>query len=176
MTVKDELLNYKELYEEKDFEYFFRFKRTENNFTELWRMKSAARESLKEWLLSMHVNPLISEAVSNASSELIENCIKYSVLDAYSFVLINVFERNIFIETVNKAGQEQISGIKEILNYITGSNKTINDVYIERIRQSCMVGKSQLGLVKIILETKGNIMIIDEKDNDIIHLRIKIEV
>jgi hypothetical protein len=167
-------LTYRELMDQNDFEYFFRFKKGQTNFDELWRMKSSARESLREWLMAVHTEPQNAEIIANASSELIENCIKYSLVDAFSFVYIHVEDRVINIETVNKTSEEQREKIKAFLEYINKREKKAAELYIEKISESLISGNSQLGLLKILMETNGSIELLENNtENDIVHLKVR---
>jgi hypothetical protein len=166
--------SYHDIDKHQDFEYFFRFIKTDNNFEELWRMKSSARESLREWLLSTHAVPKKAEVVSNSASELIENCIKYSEINSYSSVYIYVLGKIVGIETLNSSNPEQkskIDGYIEFINLEGGSNPT--KIYLEKITESIQTGKSQIGLLKVLMETQGTLEILEHKGEDkIVHLRV----
>ncbi len=173
MKISD--LQYRDLMDLEEFEYFFRFKKESDNFEELWRMKSTAREALNEWLIGIHISVSVSEIIANAASELIENCIKYSIIGASSFVLIHVFKKVITIETVNIAEADQKESVVNFIDYINNSNKPTSEIYLEKITESITSNKSQLGLLKIKMETDGEVSIcktIQDKEN-VVHLCVE---
>jgi len=168
---------YEDLMSRSDFQYFYKFRKTDSNFQDLWRMKSAARESLREWLLSIRTEPAMAEVISNASSELVENCIKYSKIGTYSFVLISVVNRDVRVETINSAETEQREKVRSFIRDINSGRKGLTELYIERLTESASSGKSQLGFIKLLMETKGRIEIDESPDRDeIVALRVSIEV
>jgi len=172
-----ELLAYNDLINRNDFEYFFRFKKTENNFEDLWRMKTTAREALREWLFSMHKTPQMVEVIANSSSELIENCIKYSDQGSFSFVLMRVHGDEVTIETANKAEPELKQNVVRFVEYITAKQNNPTEIYIKKITESLATGKSQLGLLKILMETEGAMEVVQDKgEENIVHLKVTIKV
>ncbi len=174
----EDTTDYQNIKKHQDFEYFFRFMKTEDNFEELWRMKSSARESLKEWLMSTHAVPKKAEVISNSASELIENCIKYSIMNAHSFVYIQVMGKTVTIETMNSSNPEQKSKIAEYMHFInTNSKDNPTRLYLEKIAESVHTGKSQIGLLKILMETKGTLEMVDHPgEENIVHIRVRMNV
>jgi hypothetical protein len=172
-----QLQSYKKLLLENDFEYFFKFKKTDTNFEDLWRMKSTARESLREWLLAIHTSPHLSEVISNSASELIENCIKYSHEETLSFVLIRVDGRIVTIETVNQSEPEELASVREFIRAIHLGEKTPAEMYVEKISESLQSGKSQLGLLRILMETEGTLELVEDAEQEKeVHLLVTIKV
>lgn len=161
-------------FEGKDFEYFFKFVKLEDNFNDLWRMKAIARESLKEWLVSAHINVGVAENCANACSELIENCIKFTIIDKSSFILIDIVGEDIKIETVNWTEHEKKLELIEFIEGISKPDTDIQELYVERVRESILSEKSQLGLIKILMETKGKIQILRKEDDECVHLLLQI--
>ncbi len=159
-----------------EFEYFFKFKKLSPNFDKLWKMKSLARESLKGWLVASEVNPSIAEDTANACSELIENCIKFSKEQEEAQVLITINKPVITIETINKSEASQKQKFIGFINEISNSSQQITEIYLERVKKSVLSGESQLGIVKIIMETKGDVKVLDHKDDDAVHLAVTINL
>ncbi len=159
-----------------EFEYFFKFTKLSQNFDKLWRMKSLARESVKEWLIANDVAPTTSEDTANSCSELIENSIKYSMEKEESLVLIGINKPVITIETLNKSEVDQKEKLLTFVNEILTSSKKITEIYLEKVQKSVLSGESQLGIVKIIMETKGDIKLIEHEENDIVHVKVTINV
>ncbi len=171
----EEIKSYEDISKRQDFEYFFRFMKTQDNFEELWRMKASARESLREWLMATHAVPKTVEVISNSASELIENCIKYSEMNAHSFVYIQVMGKTVGIETMNSSTADQKRKISEYIQFINSTSKgNPTRIYLDKIAESIHTGKSQIGLLKILMETKGTLELIDHKnEKNIVHIRVR---
>ncbi len=158
---------------EGDFQFGFRIRKAEENFKKLWTMKSSARESLKDWLLATNIAPKLSEICANACSELIENCIKYSRNDSMATVSISASDVVITVETINRAEKEHkdfIMKIAEKLNAAPDPQLLFTEMLLNPID-----GKSQLGLAKILMETKGKVEIVQEPDEAVVHVRLKMK-
>lgn len=166
--------------EESDFYYYFKFKKQANNFEKLWKMKASARIALKEWLLAIPYNVDTSDVLANACSELIENCIKYSRIDTNSCVEIYTIKNTVYVETMNYATEEQKQILLDFLKELYSNINTLGELYIQKLSGTIKTGNSQLGLIKIILETKGDIELLKQKpevkDNTIVHIRLKMEM
>ncbi len=159
-----------------DFEYYFRFKKLSMNFEELWRMKSAARESLREWLVAVHTGHKTAEVIANSASELIENCIKYSIMDTFSSVYIGVAGDCVNIETVNSAALNEINTLKDFIDIISRKKNSLSDLFLKKITDSVSNTSSQIGLIKIIMESHGAIRLIDnENDASLVHLLVEMK-
>lgn len=171
--MNNKIKTYKELLSFDDFEYYFRFKKMDDNFDSLWRMKSNAREALKEWILSIKHDTEKADVTSNACGELVENCIKYSQRDTYAFVFIHVTDNTITIQTLNKCTPEQKNATVEYIKFINSEDTPLEEIYIKKVTESLESGKSQLGLLKILMETKGTMEILDDED-DIFHIKVTI--
>lgn len=169
------MINYHSLKSKADFEYFFRFQKHSDNFETLWRMKSSARESLREWLSAINTSPKSAEVISSASSELIENCIKYSEPETFSFVLIKVHKNTIDIETMNRATKEQKSEVDNFMESIYTSDLTPTELYINKMIESIKSPKSQLGILRIMMETEGEVLMIDNNDESVVHFSVSME-
>ena len=162
----------------KDFEYTFQFQKTEEHFDQLWQMKSSARESLKDWLLASSVTPKIAETCANACSELIENCIKYAQNYTRAGVLIHVNQpdaaekADIIIETFNRSDPSHHACLSESIAAInqTGDLKML---FVQKLLNPSY-GQSHLGLVKLMLETKGRMEFLPA-ENHIAHVRLRME-
>ncbi|MCP4353672.1 MAG: hypothetical protein GY795_50135 [Desulfobacterales bacterium] len=156
-----------------DFEYAFRFVKTEENFNELWGMKSSTRESMKDWLIASTVKPEKADICANACSELVENCIKFSKNGSTSVISIKIKDRSIIVETFNESE-------KEHKNDIAGAFKELNQasdprqLFAERLLSPPQQGKGRLGLIKIALETRGKIGLENEPEN-VVHVKLEME-
>ena len=163
-----------ERFSQWDFEYSFKFKKSEENFAQLWKMKSSARESLKDWLSVSNISQEVSEICANACSELIENCIKYTPNDGDASVAICVTNATIRIDTVNTA----TSANQEILNdFIAALDRTddVKQLFVEKLLQP-FEGKSHLGLIKTVMETKGRFELVPARKMGDVHLRLHMNV
>ncbi len=171
-------LQYKDLLNLEEFEYFFRFKKENDNFEELWKMKSTAREALNSWLMGIRVSESIAEVISNTASELIENCIKYSIIGTSSFVLIFVCKNIITIETINLAEADHKSNVVDFINYINSSEKTTAEIYLEKITEATATNESRLGLLKIKMETDGlvNLCRTIKDEKNVVHLYVEMPI
>ncbi len=70
-------------------------------------MKSLTRKSVREWLLIQDIDYVMSDNIANACSELIENCIKYSIENEESYEIIKIQKHRVIVETFNISEQEQ---------------------------------------------------------------------
>ena len=161
-----------------DFEYIFQFQKTDEHFGQLWQMKSSARESLKDWLLASNIAPKIAETCANACSELIENCIKYAQNQTRAGVLIHVNQADaggdaeIIVETFNRTEPLHCGTLQESITTINHSND-LKMLFVQKLLNPSE-GLSHLGLVKLMLETKGQIEFLPA-ENDIVHVRLRME-
>jgi hypothetical protein len=162
--------------EDNQFEYYFRFKKTGGNFDKLWRMKGSARQSLREWLLAIHTMPKMAEVIANSAGELIENCIKYSDMNTFSFVSIRVDGNVVKMETGNKADPELTKSILQLIDQVRMKKQTLAEIYVEKIKECLTTGKSQLGLIKILLETNGALELLPEEDQHNVHIKVTVTV
>ncbi|MFH1156548.1 MAG: hypothetical protein V1793_22315 [Pseudomonadota bacterium] len=159
--------------ENSEFAYIFKFKKTDANFNDLWAMKSSARESLRDWLIAWVCDPKTAENCANACSELIENCIKFSIVDTVSTVLIRINEASIVVETRNMADEHNLRMVQNMIQKLA----TIDDLreYFAQTLLTPNRGKSQLGILKIIMETKGAISFVNSSDDRAVHIRLEID-
>ncbi len=155
---------------ENDFEYSFKFMKAKGNFNKLWQMKSIARQSLKEWLMVADMSPKMSEICANACSELIENCIKYSKNSSIAAVSIKAKDENVVVETINTAEKVQKDTIIESIDKLNAASDP-KYLFAESLLNP-VEGKSQLGLMKILMETKGIIELIQEPDEEVVHVKL----
>lgn len=156
-----------------DFEYAFKFRKTEEKFHELWRMKSSARESLKDWLLTSDVSPKMSEVCSNACSELIENCIKFSQDGSSAVVSIKVENKIITVETINSADKKDKTFLIKDIEKLNDA-PDLKLLFAEKLLKPDK-NRSRLGLVKIAMETGGTISLVHESDEDIVHMKLEMK-
>lgn len=160
---------------EKDsFSYAFTFKKVDAEFDRLWQMKSSARESLKDWLLVSGVSPKHSEICANACSELIENCIKYCREGSIANVTIRVENAIITVETFNRATSQHHQKLTGMLTQIR-SSANLEQLFVETLILSTS-DKSQVGLIKIAMETKGSLTLVSPQHDEILHLVLKMTV
>lgn len=169
-----EPIRYDELENKRDFEYYFRFKKEKDNFDDLWRMKSTAREALKEWLVAIHSDLKQAEDIANGCSELIENTIKYSAVSTNAFVVIKSYDGKVVVETVNKSEPDQYRTVRDFIEYINKGDKKLEELYIERITMSITTGGSQLGILKVMMETHGSFELIDQEEENVVHLKLTV--
>ncbi len=157
-------------FHEWDFAYGFKFRRVEERFDKLWEMKVSARESLEDWLLVSDIPPRSAEICANACSELIENSIKYARNDSVANVLIRVLKHLITIETCNIAEKTH----RDMLQHSLAELKRAPDLkrlFVEKLLNP-LEGKSQLGLIKIVMETRGVLEYLPSEDEEMIRIRL----
>lgn len=170
-------LEYLNKLKEVDFEYFFKFKKKNDNFNELWRMKTMARESLKEWLIMNKIDYTIAENCANACSELVENGIKYSNENTEIYVLIRIGEGFVTVEIINETEENY----KEILmKYFEDIEKDSADdlmeMYLKKVKSAVNSNHSQLGIIKILMETKGKLEMLDKINKDLVHIKLTVSI
>jgi hypothetical protein len=153
--------------------YNFRFRKTEEHFNELWEMKSSFREHLQDWLTAADVHPHISEICANACSELLENCIKYTQNHTIATVGIYITGHSILVETINKAEQEHKKTLSDFLNKLQTTSDP-KQLFIDCLMHP-VDGKSQLGLIKVAIETKGILELVEEEDQEIVHVKLYVQ-
>lgn len=173
--MKTEKLSYQEILNYNDFEYFFRFVKDAHNFKQLWKMKSTARYALKDWLITVNKNPIVSETLSNACSELIENAIKYSLEDTYTFIFSHQSKNMIHIDTINMCTKEQKLYAMNFLDELVANQGNLEQIYVQKIMDVENSNKGQFGLLKILMETKGNIVLLDDEPN-VFHIRLEADM
>ena len=153
-----------------DFEYIFKFKKGEEKFDKLWQMKASARESLKDWLLVTDISPQISEICANACSELIENCIKYTQDETTAVVAIHATNTVITVETINPTKQNHKALLKDSIDTLTAVSDP-KQLFVEKLLYP-IDKKSHLGLIKIVMETKGTLELVQEQNDDVVHVKL----
>ena len=156
-----------------EFYYSFQFRKYDTLFDRLWQMKSSVRESLQDWLLASAVSHESAENCANACSEMVENCIKYASNDSQAGVSICVKDTSILVETSNHAEamhrqelQESIVALNEALD--------LSQLFVQKLMNP-EEGVSQLGLIKIMMETKGRLELLPGQEPDIAHVRLSME-
>ena len=154
-----------------DFRYVFKFRNSKDHFEKLWNMKISARESLEDWLLVSAVSPHIAEICANACSEMIENCIKYGHENSMAVVAIHVTNTTIVIETVNSTEREHAAELRRSLEALdaTGDPKQL---FVQKLLNPVQ-GKSHLGLIKMVMETKGALRIMPHAEDDVVHVVLR---
>ncbi len=156
-----------------DFVYSFRFKKIDEQFDQLWTMKASARESLKDWLVISDIPPRTAEICANACSELIENNIKYTPNGSIATVSIYVLDNEITVETINPAEQEYIEELSQSLETLRTASDP-REVFVDKLMHPTE-GKSQLGLIKIVVETEGTLELVKCDDGQTIHMELKMK-
>ena len=159
----------------KDLEYFFTFIKTSDNISILWEMKSEIRQAIREWLMSMISDSVTSDICSSACSELFENCIKFCSENDKSTILINVSDDSIIMETFNKTEEKQRLNFFKYFDSVTEGSKDIIELYIENLRQSVFMDSAKLGLIKILMETKGKLYLLDRPEKNLVHIKLEIK-
>lgn len=156
-----------------DFRYVFKFRNRADHFEKLWQMKISARESLDDWLLVSDITPHTAEVCANACSELIENCIKYSLENAISVVAIHVTDRDIVIETINSTKPDHLSELADAVKMLDIADDP-KQVFIQKLMNP-VAGKSHLGLSKIVVETKGSLSLVPHEEAGVVHVKLKMQ-
>ncbi len=156
-----------------DFVYNFKFKKIDARFDQLWAMKASARESLKRWLVVSGIPPRTAEICANACSELTENSIKYTPNGSIATVSIHVRDDEIIVETINPAEQEHIEALNQSLEALHTASDP-REVFVDKLMHP-IEGKSQLGLIKIVVETEGALELVKCDDDHTIHMELKIK-
>jgi anti-sigma regulatory factor (Ser/Thr protein kinase) len=159
--------------DDSEFAYIFKFRKTYTNFNDLWAMKSSARESLRDWMIAWVCDPKTAENSANACSELIENCIKFSLVDTVSTVRIRIREKSIVVETANRSNALNRETIREMIDKV----RDMEDLrgYFARTLLTRTPGKSQLGIIKIIMETQGVISFSQGPEEGDVRVRLEID-
>lgn len=160
------------IHKDSEFAYSFKFRKNGGNFNDLWAMKSSARESLRDWLIAWIFSPKTADTCANACSEMIENCIKFSLVDSMSSVSILIQDTSIIIETVNKAVKEHRECLVTMLKAIEESGNP-RAMFADKLLKSTK-GKSHLGILKILMETRGTLQISEKQDFEFIRVRLEI--
>lgn len=138
-------------------QYSFKFVNSKKKFEDLWRMKSSAREAVREWLVISLRDLYKVDVISNSCAELIENCIKYSDEGSVCGVNIELFQNNLIIDTENVASLEHISKLKEQISILNKPNIVLEELYLEKIKRYMSTQESGLGFYKILMETRGHL-------------------
>jgi hypothetical protein len=155
-----------------DFFYKFKFTKLLERFEQLWTMKASARESFNDWLIVSNILARKAEVWANACSELIENSIKYTPNGSSATVTICVQGNEISVETINSAKKENIEALRESLATLEAASDP-RQVFAERLMNPVR-GKSQLGLIKIIMETKGTLELTQAEAEEVVQLKLRI--
>ena len=116
------------------------------------------------------IPPRMAEICANACSELIENSIKHAQNNSVVTVFIHVLNKTITVETSN----ESEKGHREALSQSLAALDTTPDpklLFVERLLNP-VEGKSHLGLIKIVMETKGTLECMPSEDGDMIRIRL----
>lgn len=153
-----------------DFAYSFKFRRVGERFDKLWEMKVSARESLEDWLVVSDVPPRTAEICANACSELIENSIKYAQNGSIATVLIHVLNNTITVETSNTAEKAHRDALSLCLTELD-TTPDPKQLFVEKLLNP-VGGESHVGLIKIVMETKGTLECIPSEDTDMIRIRL----
>ncbi len=167
--------DYNKLLTTEKYVYLLSFKKVNDNFDQLWKMKNSTRESLINWFLTINNSDIDTNIIGNCFDEILENCIKYSLEGYKILVRINTFNDYIYFNSFNVCSDENIDCLDELLQEI---NSTENEnLYIRNLTNLLANKKNPLGLLRIINETGGDISLIDRNQGkNVVHLRIKINV
>lgn len=156
-----------------DFAYSFKFRRIEERFDKLWEMKVSARESLADWLIVSDIPPRAAEICANACSELIENTIKYARNGSIATVLIHFIDNTITVETCNAAENEHIEALRHSLAALAAAPDP-KQLFVEKLLNPAE-GESRLGLIKIVMETKGTLECLPAEDANVMRIRLRMQ-
>ena len=140
----------------------------------MWPMVSTVRHRIHQWLLGISVDPTSAELCANASSELVENCIKYSRGESMAAVAIQVYESEITVETINSSSDVHTDAVRRSIEKVTAVDD-LKQIFVEKLMNS-ETESSQLGLIKIAMETKGKLAIIPREKENLIHIVLRIPI
>lgn len=136
----------------------------EMTFNPDWYYVSSIWLFANDILLQLIRDRTRAELISMSISELLENSVKYSqkqFKDPYPVIKIKLAVRKdknkIFLEVENYADPDHIEILKQELKSIQGAES--REVFIQKLREAAIRddGKSQLGLIRIIYEAKGQV-------------------
>lgn len=172
-----ENLHYENIANKDYADYYFTFKKEDDNFKKLWQLKSAIRESIKEWLFTGLDNLDLTDTIANACSELIENCIKYSLNDTISALYIRLTDTMIVIETLNLCLPEDKAYVTNFITDVNSGKIIPGELYVDRLVTSSHKEKSMLGLLTILLEINGKLEYVDTPGHDeALHVKVLIDI
>jgi uncharacterized protein YaiL (DUF2058 family) len=89
-------------------------------------------------------------------------------------VTIRVTNATICVDTMNTAEDSNKAMLSE---FIRGLHETsdVKQLFVEKLLQP-VEGESHLGLIKIVMETKGRFELVPEEDQRLIHLRLYMNI
>ena len=157
----------------EDVGYRLKFRNAKERFHELWGMKAHVRENVKDWLVASNVQSRISEICATACSELLENCIKYTSNGAVAVVSVHLSDQTIIVETINPAHGDHIALLHESLDTLQAALEP-KQLFVKHLLNP-IAGKSRLGLIRIVLETRGTLELVQEKEKEIVHLKLHVK-
>lgn len=156
-----------------DFKYQYKYKITEDQKSQLWKIKSDARlmilEKTRE-LFSEHSN---LEAISNAFCELFENSIKYSKESSEAEIGIEITDNDITIYSQNISDNKDI--LEEFIAEIEISEKNYEEQYLEKLK-TINISNGQLGILRVLMETKGVIAFVKNTSKDLVYLTLRFKL
>ncbi len=148
----------------------------ENHFEIIFQQKWSYVRSIWEFirgLLSIMLrNHKVVEIIAVAVVELAENAVKYSSNDTTEPVKISLDvdkeNKKVIIETFNIADDEHVEILQSELNRVT-QKRDAREIYLEKLREVAVRvdGKSQLGLIRIIYESKAELKMKLEDKNKV---------
>lgn len=157
----------------ENLDYRLHFRKLEKRFDELWGMKAHVRESVHDWLTASNVSSRISEVCANACSELLENCIKYASNGSVITVVVSLAEQTIVVETMNSAHNEHRASLRQALNALQASSEP-KQLFVHNLLYP-VGGESHIGLIRLILETRGTLELVPEEDQELVHLQLRVK-
>ena len=153
--------------------YRVSFRKTEERFDELWGLKARVRESVHDWLAASNVRLSISEVCANACSELLENCIKFTRNKSVAAISVSLTEQIIVVETINSTHGLHVEVLRQSLDALRAASDP-QQLFINALLNS-VEGQSRLGLIKIILETRGTLELVPQEEQEIVHLKLRVQ-
>lgn len=157
-------------------QYSFKFINSKKKFEELWRMKSSAREAVREWLVISLRDLYKVDVISNSCAELIENCIKYSDEGSICSVNIELYQNNLTIDTENITSSEHINKLKGQMDLLNKPNIILEELYLDKIKKYMTTQESGLGFFKILMETRGHLKLNCEDNKVQIKLIVELDL
>jgi hypothetical protein len=131
-----------------------------------WKYIAVVRTFIQSFISLNFSQNSIADNVAMTASELLENAVKYASKDDIRVKLtISPTNDEISISVTNYASSDAIKNLKQIWDQAMVGDSLTNYVMKTKEAATRTDGKSQLGLVRIRYETKGemNLEIVEDK-------------
>ena len=150
----------------------------ELNFGPRWKYIAVTRAFIQNFIAISIDDAERADKVAMATSELLENGVKYASAEG-TFIRLHVdpeSKREINVVVENEATAEQIAELQKMFDTVAEGDPL--QTYVELMKQSALRddGKSQLGLARIRYETAGDLSLqIKDGHRVVITLQVKLE-